>query len=91
MTIGITKVFKVDLRRLKDWVVATSDSEELRGLYLANPSYDEVAKQIPSAIQLLYKTQHRQDVLVERLNAENDSKKQSNDTMEFVAKVAKHA
>lgn len=82
------KIIKVHLRRLKDWIVATSDSGDLKGLYLANPSYDAVMGQIPSAIKLLFKAQHNQEVSVERLSGENDSEKQSTDMVQFLAKVA---
>lgn len=87
---NITEIIKVDLRRIQDsedWIVATSESEHLKGLYLANPSYDRVMSQIPNAIKMIYLAQGK-TVDVQRVRLNNDTVKQSTDTVEFVAKAA---
>ncbi len=57
MTGAGTKIHKIRLKQLQGWFVATSESEELKGLYLTNPSYDLLVGQIAAAIKLLYRAQ----------------------------------
>lgn len=86
---GKVEVIKIRLSSLKDWFVATSDNEALKGLYLADSTYDAVVKQLPEAIRLLYWAQERKKLnKLKRFLPENDAEKRSTDVIEYWAEVA---
>lgn len=55
-------VILVNIRRLKDWYVATS--EDLQGLHVADTDLGTVINEIPQCIKALFKAKHDMDVVV---------------------------
>lgn len=62
-------VILVNIRRLKDWFVATSD--DLKGLHVADPDLGVVWKEIPHVIKALYKARDGITVNVEESSGDD--------------------
>lgn len=58
----MTHIVRVSYSKRGDWYIATSD--DLRGLFVTNPSLSEVYQEIPEAIKLLFKAKYDMNVEV---------------------------
>ncbi len=63
-------VILVNIKRLKDWYVATSP--DLKGLHVADPDMSLVIKEIPEVIKSIYRVKHNQEVDVEEAATESE-------------------
>lgn len=65
------ELITVNIKRLKDWYVATSD--DLKELHVADPRLNIVIEEIPHVIKALYKANRGIVVQVEESKPDTDS------------------
>lgn len=58
----MTHIVRVEYAKRGEWYIATS--EDLRGLFVANPSLSVVYEEIPHAIKMLFKIKYDMNVEV---------------------------
>lgn len=63
-------VILVNIKRLKDWYVATSP--DLQGLHVADSDIKVVIKEIPEVIKSLYRVKYEVEVDVEEASTESE-------------------
>jgi hypothetical protein len=59
----------VNIKRIKDWFIATS--EDLKGFHVADPDLSIVIKEIPAVIKALYKARDGIVVNVEEASSDD--------------------